>query len=66
MAYNPLFSGASTVEITTAEFYALAQSVEKIAAVKRLIAANDYVCTKDILAVLDIEKEGDDFVCSDR
>ena len=57
MPYKPLFSGDATVEITTGEYFALARKAEKIAAVERYVNVNDYVTTRDILALLDIKKE---------
>lgn len=57
MAYRPLISGASTVEITAVEYEVLIRKAEKTDTVERLIKSDEYVTLNTIKALLDIEEE---------
>ena len=55
MAYSPLISGGVVVEVPKSEYEKLVQKAERVDVVERLVAANEYVSTKDIVAILGIE-----------
>lgn len=57
MAYSPLVHGGVTIEVSKNEYEELVRASEKIAAAKRFLAANEYVSTKDLAALLDIDRE---------
>lgn len=56
MSFNPILR-STMVEVPLPEYEKLVRNSESIAAVKRLLAANDYISTKDIAALLDINAE---------
>lgn len=56
MSFNPILK-CTMVEVPMSEYEELVRNSERIAAVKRLLAANEYISTKDVAALLDINTE---------
>lgn len=50
----------NTVEISVEEYHALLRTAERVAALERLFNKAQYVSTGDVVAILNICKEGDE------
>lgn len=55
MSYSPLITGGVVVEVPRSEFEKLVQKAERVDVVERLVSVNEYISTKDIVAILGIE-----------
>lgn len=57
MGVKVSYTESDRIDISVAEYNDLVRDSEKIAAVRRLVAANEYISTKDVMAILDIERK---------